>query len=115
MSCRVVAFVSERNDGHALSAGHALLLRVEHKESTRCLCSIALFSAEVGMSRTVSAPRPERHLPRAAQCSCSQFAICQFVSRHTSHLLHEFYTCGRGDGQDIDISCDVIISSSAVQ
>jgi len=42
MSCRVAAFLRERNDGHAFWAGHALLFGVGHKESTRCLCSIAL-------------------------------------------------------------------------
>jgi len=65
MSCRVAAFLRERNDGHSFWDGHALLFRVGRKGSTRCLRSIALFPAEAGVSWTVSAPRRERHPPRA--------------------------------------------------
>jgi len=65
MSCRFAAFLRQRNDGRAFWDRHALLFRVGHKGSTRCLCSIALFPAEVGVSWEVSAPRPDRHPPRA--------------------------------------------------
>jgi len=79
MSCRVAAFLRERKDGHAFWAGHALLFCVGHKESSRCLCSIALFPAEVGMSRTVSAPRPERHPPRAGNLRSAVVLSLRFV------------------------------------
>jgi len=79
MSFRVAALLRERRDGHAFWAGHALLFPVGHQESTRCLCSIALFPAEVGMSRAVSAPRPERHPPRAGNLRSAVVLSLQFV------------------------------------
>jgi len=65
MSCRFAAFLRERNHGQAFWDRHALLSRVGHKGSTRCLCSIALFPVEVGVSWAVSELRPDRHPSRA--------------------------------------------------
>jgi len=51
--------------GHIFSACRALLFRVGHTKNTRCLRGTALVPAEVGVSLTVSASRPERHPPQA--------------------------------------------------
>ena len=83
MSCRFAAFLRERNDGQAFWDRHAFLFRVGHKGSTRCLCSIALFPAEVGVSWTVSAPRPERHPTPHELETCAVPA--------TSPILHHFW------------------------
>jgi len=113
MSGPVAAFLLERKDGHAFWAGHELLFRVGHEESTCCLCSIALFPDEVGMSRTVSTPRPERHPPRAGNLHSAVVLSFHFVHLfpviRASCITNSTHVAAVTD-REIDISCDERVS-----
>jgi len=103
ISCCVAACFSERNDGHAFWARHALLFRVGQKESTRFLFSIALFLAEVGSSWTVSAPRPQRQPPSAGNQRSAVVLSLQFfhfspVTR-ASCFINSTQVAGVTDGE----------------
>jgi len=118
-------------DGHGFWACRALLFRVGHTENTLCLRGIALVPAEVGVSWTVSSPRPERHPPQAGnllsavvlsvrfvhlfpvtRTSC--FALSTQYGEWVKHLVRvKCHASGVTDGV-IDISCDVIFSISVV-
>jgi len=118
-------------DGHGFWACRALLFRVGHTENTLCLCGIALVPAEVGVSGTVSAPRPERHPPQAGNLLSAVVLSVHFVHwfpftltscfalstqrvEWVKHLVRvQCHVAGVTDGV-IYISRDVIFSISVV-
>jgi len=69
---------SDSMDGHIFSAWRALLFRVGHTKNTHCLWCIALVPAEVGVSWTVSPPRPEHYPPQAGNLRSAVVLSVQF-------------------------------------
>jgi len=77
--------IANASDGHAFWPQHALLFRVELKESIRCLCRIALVPAEVGVSWIVSSPQPGLHPPQAGYLRSEVVFSLLFSSSFPSH------------------------------